>query len=243
MEELVVVIPARIGSTRLPRKPLVELCGKPLIVRVAEGVRRFTDRVLIATDSAEVLELCRRFGFKGVLTPSELPSGTDRVYWGLREAKLRPKFVINVQGDEPFITEEHLSLLLKALREGAEYATLAVPFKSLEEVNNPARVKVVTDAKGFALYFSRSPIPYPREGELPPSAYLKHIGVYGFTYSSLERFVKLPKGRLEEIEKLEQLRILESGGKIKVELTQRELLGIDTPEDLKRAEKILKGEG
>ena len=238
MEDALVVIPARLGSTRLPRKPLLPVGGVPLIVRTVRAVKAFAPNLLVATDSEEVKRLVEREGVKAVLTPPELPSGTDRVYQASRE--LPYPFIINVQGDEPFIRAEHVLPVYRALKEGSSYATVAVPFKSLEEVKNPNKVKVVVDENSDALYFSRSPIPFVREGEVKPETYLKHIGIYGFRKEALEAFVKWPVGRLERLEKLEQLRILENGYKIRVAIVEREPLGIDTPEDLERAEKLLR---
>ncbi|WP_457680365.1 3-deoxy-manno-octulosonate cytidylyltransferase [Thermovibrio sp.] len=238
MEDALIVIPARIGSTRLPRKPLITLNGVPLIVRTVRAVKAFSRNILVATDSLEVVEVLKEEGVKSALTPSELPSGTDRVYEASKELPF--KFVINVQGDEPFVKKEHVEPVYRALKAGEEFATVATPFKALEEVENPNRVKVVLDKSSYAIYFSRSPIPYFRSEKPKPSSFLKHIGIYGFTKESLKTFVSWPKGKLEEIEKLEQLRIIENGRKIFVSVVSKEPLGIDTEEDLKRAEKILR---
>ncbi len=238
MEDAVVVIPARLGSTRLPRKPLIPLGGVPLIVRTVRAVKEFAPKVVVATDSAEVKEVVEREGVEAILTPSDLPSGTDRVY--LASRGLDYPFVINVQGDEPFVKAEHVLPVYRALKEGSSFSTVATPFKSLEDVKNPNKVKVVVDSNSNALYFSRSPIPHVREGKPDPGIYLKHIGIYGFRKEALEMFVKWPVGRLERLEKLEQLRILENGYKIRVSIVDSEPLGIDTPEDLKLAEKLLK---
>ncbi len=238
MEDLLVVIPARIGSKRLPRKPLIEIAGEPLISLTVKAVKRFAPKVLVATDSKEVEKVAKEAGAEVKLTPSELPSGTDRVYYAVKE--LPCKFIINVQGDEPFVEEEHLEKIYLSLKKGAPFATLATPFKEINEVKNPARVKVVIDKDGYALYFSRSPIPYFRDREPKPEEYLKHLGVYGYAKEALEKFVNWPVGKLERIEKLEQLRILENGHKIKVSVVEKEVFGIDTEEDLKRAEKILR---
>ena len=238
MEDAVVVIPARLGSTRLPKKPLIPLAGVPLIVRTVRAVKEFAPNVVVATDSPEVKELARKEGVEAVLTPSELPSGTDRVYQASRE--LPYPFIINVQGDEPFVRAEHVLPVYRALKEGSSFSTVATPFKSLQEVENPNRVKVVVDKEFNALYFSRSPIPFIRDGEAEPEYYLKHIGIYGFQKEALEKFVSWPVGKLERLEKLEQLRILENGYKIRVAVVESEPLGIDTEEDLKRAEKLLK---
>jgi len=240
MEDLAVVIPARIGSTRLPKKPLREICGRPLIVWVVEAVKRVVPEVFVATDSKEVVRAVEVAGAKGILTPAELPSGTDRVYHAARELPF--KYIVNVQGDEPFIREEHIRAVYKGLKEGFKFTTAATPFRSLKDVKDPSKVKVVLDRKGRALYFSRSPIPFTRDGEINPENYLKHIGIYGFTKESLERFVSWKEGRLERIEKLEQLRILENGEEIYVSVVEHDSFGVDTEEDLKLAEKMVKGE-
>ncbi len=240
MNDLLVVIPARLGSQRLPKKPLVKICGKSLILWVVEAVKRVTDSVLVATDSTEVLELVERLNVRCKLTPSELPSGTDRVYYAVKDEKV--DFIVNVQGDEPFVKREHIESVYRLLKSGAQFATVATPFKEMEDVYNPAAVKVVLDRFGRALYFSRSPIPFVRDGGEDPKVYLKHIGVYGYTKGALSRFVHWKRGRLEEMEKLEQLRILENGEEIRVSVVESDSFGIDTEEDLKRAEKILCGE-
>jgi len=241
MEDALVVIPARLGSTRLPRKPLLPIAGVPLIVRTVRAVKSFASNVLVATDSVEVKEVVEREGVGAVLTPPELPSGTDRVYQACKE--LSYPYIINVQGDEPFVRAEHVLPVYRALKEGSSYATVAVPFRSLEEVQNPNKVKVVLDKNSDALYFSRSPIPFVRDGEAKLETFLKHVGIYGFRKEALKAFVEWPVGRLERLEKLEQLRILENGYKIRVAVIESEPLGIDTPEDLKRAEKLLREVG
>ncbi|RUM91691.1 MAG: 3-deoxy-manno-octulosonate cytidylyltransferase [Thermovibrio sp.] len=240
MEDLLVVIPARIGSQRLPEKPLRKICGKPLIGWVIEAVKRVTTNVLVATDSEGVLNVALKLGVRGKLTPSELPSGTDRVYYAAKEESF--PFIVNVQGDEPFVDREHIEAVYRALKAGAPFSTVATPFKSIGDVKDPSMVKVVLDKRGRALYFSRSPIPYVRDGEIKPEDYLKHIGIYGYRKEALERFVNWKRGKLEELEKLEQLRILENGEQIYVSIVEKDSFGVDTEEDLKRAEKILCGE-
>jgi len=238
--EFTIVIPARIGSKRLKRKPLVNLLGKPLILWVLESARKITDSVIVATDSEEVKEIVERAGGAAIITPSDLPSGTDRVYRAVQE--IEAELIVNLQGDEPFVKEEHVFPIVRALLKGEEYATVATLLKDIEELHDPSKVKVVVDNSSHALYFSRSPIPYFRDGEPNLSMCLKHIGIYGYTRQSLEQFVKWPVGKLEKAEKLEQLRILENGRKIHVSVVKEGTFGIDTEEDLKLAEKMLKGE-
>ncbi len=236
--EFLIAIPARVGSKRLPRKPLRTLGDKPLIIWTLEACLRITDNVLVATDSEEVASVVEKAGGRAVMTPSDLPSGTDRVYAAVKN--LNFDIVINVQGDEPFVKEEHILPIVESIKSGNEYATVAVPFSSPEKVRNPSNVKVVTDKEGYALYFSRSVIPFLREEVFSPSFYLKHIGIYGYTLDSLSRFVSWEEGILEKAEKLEQLRILENGYRIHVSIVKSEPLGIDTEEDLKAAEELIK---
>ncbi len=235
MEEILVVVPARLGSTRLKNKPLREIKGKPLIRWVAESLTKTGFRVLVATDSQEVKKVVEDLTAV-VLTPSELPSGSDRVAYALKSLKEIPPYVINYQGDELFAYREDLLKLYKSLKEGSPVVTLAKP---LEEkfLNDPNTVKVVTDLRGFALYFSRSLLPYPRGGfHFKP---LKHVGVYAFETETLFRFTELKPTPLELTEGLEQLRLLENGIPIKVELTRNYYHGVDTEEDLREVEKKL----
>ncbi len=231
-----IVVPARIGSSRLPRKPLLEIRGKPLIRWVIESLKETGYPILLATDSREVArvveDLCRV-----VLTPPELPSGSDRVLYAVKD--LEVENVINYQGDEPFAYREDIERIFDELDKGEKVVTLAVRDERAYE--DPGSVKVVLDRDGHALYFSRSPIPYFREeGDFYP---LKHVGVYGFKKRTLEFFSKLPRGRLERIEGLEQLRLLESGIKIKVLITENFYHGVDTEQDVKVVERKLEERG
>jgi 3-deoxy-manno-octulosonate cytidylyltransferase (CMP-KDO synthetase) len=234
----VIIIPARYGSTRLPGKPLAQLWGKPLIQHVYERAVNSGIEAYVATDHEEVFKTVESFGGKAVMTSPEHKCGTDRIaeavsILGLEEEDI----VINLQGDQPLFPPEYFAPLIEPLlKNEAEMSTLATPFKSLSEVENPNRVKVVLDAKGRALYFSRSPIPYIRDktSEFP---YLKHIGVYGYRVRFLKEFVSLPEGRLERLEKLEQLRALEHGYAIAVRVVEADFPEVDTPEDLEALEK------
>jgi 3-deoxy-manno-octulosonate cytidylyltransferase (CMP-KDO synthetase) len=235
------VIPARLASTRLSRKPLQLLGGKPLIVRVAERVTEAAvfDRVVVATDAQDVATAVNSAGFQAVLTAASHESGTDRV----AEVAAMPAFrryeiVVNVQGDEPFLTPEALSgALFRVTRDGDDVGTAAAPLPP-DGLSDPGRVKVVCDLRGRALYFSRSPIPFWRDGGTPPEGlHWQHIGLYAFAREALARWSALEPTALERAERLEQLRALEHGLTIGVaRLTEPAEPGIDTPEDLRRAE-------
>ncbi|MBK7497033.1 MAG: 3-deoxy-manno-octulosonate cytidylyltransferase [Candidatus Omnitrophica bacterium] len=232
-------IPARFESTRLPGKPLIELAGKPMIQWVVEKVCKATlvDRVVVATDHPRIVEVVHSFGGEAVLTSPEHPSGTDRIYEAL--GKGSPDVVINVQGDEPLIDPGTIDQIAGLFTEGEkpQMATLCHPLDP-EEALDQAKVKVVCDNKGNALYFSRAPIPYPRDGT--DSDYFLHIGIYAYTPETLRTFVALPQGRLEKLEKLEQLRALENGIPIRVATTPYRSFGVDTPQDAQVVDRILR---
>jgi len=237
MREVIGVIPARLASTRLARKMLREIAGKPLIGLVYEAVRSsplLTD-VIVATDSDEILQACRENGWKAEMTSSHHRSGTERVH-EIATQRVAEVY-INVQGDEPMIRAEHIAALL-AVMENVEVqvGTLKTPAAE-EDIANPNAVKVVTDLHGRALYFSRATIPFDRDGVRPP--YFKHLGIYAYRRAALERFVKLPGSSLEESERLEQLRFLENGIPIFVGETPYDSIGVDTEEDLRRVSQIL----
>jgi 3-deoxy-manno-octulosonate cytidylyltransferase (CMP-KDO synthetase) len=236
---VVAVIPARLASTRLPRKMLREIAGEPLLARVYEGVRRCSllDQVVIATDSEEILAFCQQRGFAARMTSSTHRSGTERVH---EVSALIPADVyLNVQGDEPLTRPEHVESLIGVMRDPAvEVGTLKTPAAEID-VNNPSAVKVVTDATGRALYFSRATIPFDRDGARPQ--YFKHLGFYGYRKSALEKFVGWAESGLERSERLEQLRFLENGVPIYVGETPFDTVGVDTEEDLLRVEEILRG--
>jgi 3-deoxy-manno-octulosonate cytidylyltransferase (CMP-KDO synthetase) len=230
----VIVIPARYASTRLPAKPLIEINGKPIIQWVYEKASgsRLKDRIIIATDDERILKVALAFGAEAVMTSPACKSGTDRVYEAMEGQE--GDIVINLQGDEPFIRADMVDTLFSAIeRDNLNMATLCSPLKDDNELADPNTVKVVIDKDSFALYFSRSPIPFVRGQRRAPL--YKHIGIYGFERSFLEQFVFLEKSRLEDTESLEQLRVLENGYKIKVLTTQYNGFGIDTEADLERA--------
>jgi 3-deoxy-manno-octulosonate cytidylyltransferase (CMP-KDO synthetase) len=234
------VIPARYGSSRFPGKVLAELCGKPMIQWVYEkAAASIADEVVIATDEPKVAKAVEGFGGRAVMTSSSHLSGTDRVCEAAQG--LGCDIIINVQGDEPLIPTSVIDGLIRKMQEDAsiEMGTVAVPRPRSEIENDPNKVKVVFDERNFALYFSRSMVPYLREGGKDAKTYL-HWGIYGYRRETLDRFVRLPEGRLESCEKLEQLRALENGIRIYVMLSHLESIGVDTPEDLKRAEMKIK---
>jgi 3-deoxy-manno-octulosonate cytidylyltransferase (CMP-KDO synthetase) len=237
----VAVIPARIGSTRLPRKPLRPILGKPMIQRVYEAARacRALSDVIVATDSEEILNLCRRNGWKAQMTRAECRSGTDRV----REvaASVSADIFVNVQGDEPLARPEHLDALLSVMKPGVEVGTIFTPC-SAADVANPNAVKIVTALDGRALYFSRSVVPFDRDGT-GQVRYSKHLGFYAYTASALEQFCQWPESALERAERLEQLRFLDHGVAIYAAETPFDTIGVDTEEDLRRVEQILRSEG
>jgi 3-deoxy-manno-octulosonate cytidylyltransferase (CMP-KDO synthetase) len=234
------VIPARLGSVRFPNKPLQLLAGAPLVVRVAERVRSLglVDEVVVATDAEEVGVVARNAGFPVAMTSGAHPSGTDRVAEVAGSAAFRGfDTVLNVQGDEPFLPGEAVQGALERVELGDDVGTAAAPMTP-EEAEDPSRVKVVTDLEGRALYFSRARIPFWRNGGAPPGTlYWQHLGVYAFRREVLARWAALPAAALEEAERLEQLRPLQHGLRIGVaRLDRPSPPGIDTPEDLRRAQ-------
>lgn len=239
------VIPSRYAATRLPGKPLLPIDGKPMIQHVYERARaaRALDRVIVATDDERILEAVRNFGGEGVLTSPHHRSGTDRVAEVARN--LNAEVVINVQGDEPMLDAAGLDALVAAFerRPDLEIATLAHPITRPEDVGDPAAVKVVVDRDGFALYFSRLPIPFYRDGRETggplPGVHWRHLGVYAYRKPALLRFAALEPTPLEAAEALEQLRALENGMRILVLPTEQEAIGVDTPEDLERVRRLL----
>ena len=234
-----IIVPARLESSRLERKLLYEINGKPLIIWTAERIKTQVPDfpLFFAVDSLELSACLKSFGFDPVSTRSDHPSGTDRI----AEANeiIGAEWVINIQGDEPLILGSQIQALANSFKEGHQMATLATPFSKAEAFYNPNEVKVVRSLDGNALYFSRSPIPYSRslEGKVSTDWLLanqcyKHIGLYGYSAEFLRSIVKMPRGRLEVLESLEQLRILENGYSIHVELSNEETIGIDTIEDI-----------
>ncbi len=235
------IIPARYASTRFPAKPLADMAGKSMIRRVYEQARKSKSlsKVVVATDHEDIYNHVMDFGGDVCMTSTHHASGTDRCYEVL--AKERPSFdyVINIQGDEPFIAPEQIDLLASLLDGNTELATLIKKIDSAEPLFNPNLVKAVVNKNAEALYFSRSPIPYLRNIDhvewVTHHHYYKHIGMYAYRKDVLEKITRLEISTLEKAESLEQLRWLENGYKIKVKETSIETIGIDTPEDLENA--------
>jgi 3-deoxy-manno-octulosonate cytidylyltransferase (CMP-KDO synthetase) len=234
----IAVIPARLASTRLPGKMLREIAGQPLIARVYRAVRSsaLLDDVIIATDSDEIMQVCRQGGWNAQMTSAAHRSGTERVH-EISES-IAADVYINVQGDEPMTRAEHIAALLDLMKDpNVQVGTLRTP-ASAEDVRNPNAVKVVTDAAGRALYFSRATIPFDRDGSSP--SYFKHLGFYAYRKAALDRFCALPESSLERSERLEQLRFLEDGISIHAAETLYDTVGVDTEEDLRKVEEILR---
>lgn len=247
---VVAIIPARYGSTRFPGKPLAEIGGKPMIQHVYESASkaRSLDRILVATDDIRISEAVQRFGGEVILTSKNHASGTDRLAEVAR--KMKAEWVVNIQGDLPFVRPETIARTLKPLRQDRAIlmGTARTPIYHQEEWLNPNVVKVVTDSKGFALYFSRAPIPHIRERtrtvrRIPPANGIwghRHLGVYVYRRAFLLKFSTLRPTLLEQAEGLEQLRALDHGYRIRVTDVQEPSVEVDTPEDLQRAEDYLK---
>ena len=244
MKRFVGIIPARYASTRFPGKPLAILGGKTVIERVYTQVADALDDAYVATDDTRIFDTVTGFGGKAVMTRTDHKSGTDRIEEAVEKIGGQWDVVVNVQGDEPFIQRSQIDTLCRCFDdEDTQIATLGKPFDSMEAVDNPNSPKIVTHLRGYALYFSRSVIPYVRGAEhdawMGHYPYLKHLGIYAYRREVLEAVTRLPQSPLELAESLEQLRWLQHGYKIKVGTTDVETIGIDTPDDLARAEAFL----
>jgi 3-deoxy-manno-octulosonate cytidylyltransferase (CMP-KDO synthetase) len=234
----IAIIPARLASTRLPRKALREIAGRPMVGWVYEAAKASSllADVIIATDSPEIEEVCRRNGWNAQMTSSAHRSGTERVHE--IACKIAADVYVNVQGDEPLTRPEHIASLLAVMTmPGVQVGTLKTPCKP-EDIENPNAVKIVTASDGRALYFSRATIPYDRDRS-GAARYFKHLGFYAYTAEALERFCSLPESELERTERLEQLRFLDNGIPIHVAETPFDTVGVDTEEDLARVERTL----
>lgn len=241
-------IPARYASTRFPAKPLAVLGGKPVIQRVCEQASKVFDNVFVATDDERIEKVVREAGFNAVMTRSDHKSGTDRCYEAYLKSGSDAQVIVNIQGDEPFISPSQLITVRDLFNDPeTDIATLVKPFAPdtpFEILANPNSPKVVTDDNRNALYFSRSVIPYlrgvPQEQWASRHTYYRHIGLYAFRSEVLAKVTSLPQAPLEKAESLEQLRWLSAGYKIRVGITDVETIGIDTPQDLAAAEEFLK---
>lgn len=239
------VIPARYASTRFPGKPLALLGGKTVIERVYQQVRKVIDEVYIATDDERIAQAVNDFGGRCVMTSPNHQSGTDRIEEVVEKVPVKADVIINVQGDEPFIQPSQIETLCGLFDDPqTQIATLGKYFDTMDAVVNPNSPKIVCDLKGYAMFFSRSVIPFVRGKEqtewLSHFPYLKHIGLYAYRREVLRQVTQLPQSPLEKTESLEQLRWLQNGYRIKVGITDMETVGIDTPDDLERAEAWLR---
>ncbi|HVZ18866.1 MAG TPA: 3-deoxy-manno-octulosonate cytidylyltransferase [Terriglobales bacterium] len=235
---IVAVIPARIASTRLPRKILRDIAGRPMLAWVYEAAKKSKalNEVIVATDSEEIMNVCRKNGWVARMTSPECKSGTERVYEVSREVPA--DVYVNVQGDEPLTRPEHMDRLVALMQDPqVQVGTLRTPCGEVD-INNPNAVKCVADIHGGALYFSRATIPFDRD-KIETSQYFKHLGFYAYRKPALEKFMSWPESSLELSERLEQLRFLENGIPIHVAETPFDTVGVDTEEDLKRVEAIL----
>jgi 3-deoxy-manno-octulosonate cytidylyltransferase (CMP-KDO synthetase) len=239
------IIPARLASTRLLGKPLADIGGKPMIQHTYESAlkSKLINEVIIAVDDEKVLQVCSKFGARVVMTPKDIATGSDRIAYVAKNYP-QAKIVVNIQGDEPFIKGKMIDQAIEPLLfDGSvNVSTLAKRIQDVEELKAPSIPKVVFDYHNFALYFSRSPIPFVRDArtnyeKLQKAEIYKHIGLYVYRRESLFKFTELEATDLEKAEKLEQLRMLENGFKIKVVVTEYDNLAVDTPEDLERARR------
>lgn len=241
------IIPARYSSTRFPGKPLAILGGKPVIQHVYEKVSKVLDDVYVATDDKRIKDAVESFGGNAIMTSTNHKSGTDRIEEAVNIIEKKFDVIINIQGDEPFIHKTQIETIRRCFDDPETMiATLGRPFTEKDSINdleNPNSPKLICDNNGFAMYFSRNIIPYIRGEEksnwINKFTYLKHIGLYAYRANVLSEITKLPQSSLELAESLEQLRWLQNGYRIKVGITRVETIGIDTPEDLKRAEEFI----
>ena len=238
------IIPARFASTRFPGKPLAMLGGRTVIQRVYEQATAILDEAYVATDDERIYQAVEQFGGRAIMTRADHKSGTDRIEEAAEKIGTQADVIINIQGDEPFIQQSQIETLMHLFDEPTtQIGTLGKRFETIEAALNPNSPKIVTDKRGFALYFSRSIIPFIRgkeQGEwLQYFPFLKHLGLYAYRREVLREVTLLPQSPLEIAESLEQLRWLENGYRIRVGLTDVETVGIDTPEDLQRAEAFL----
>lgn len=246
--KFIAIIPARYASTRFPGKPLALLGGLPVIQRVYEQAISVLPEAYVATDDERIFQCVEAFGGRAVMTRTDHKSGTDRIQEAVEHIGTDADVIINIQGDEPFVQASQLQTLMQLFDDTTtQIGTLGKRFESMEAVQNPNSPKIVCDQRGFALYFSRSVIPFVRGKKtaewLKHYPFLKHLGLYAYRREVLREVTQLPQSPLEQAESLEQLRWLENGYRIRVGLTDVETVGIDTPEDLTRAEVFLAARG
>jgi len=241
---IIAIIPARMASTRLPGKPLLDVAGKPLIQRVweASSQSKLLNKIIIATDNDNIFKACKKFGADVVMTPSDLPSGTDRIMFAYEKLNENADIVVNIQGDEPLLNGEIIdNLLEKFIDSNTNVGTLIKKIEDAKELFNPSVVKVELKENMIANNFSRQPIPVqenvPKEKWIENFDYWQHIGVYAYKIESLRKFVSLPMSESEKKEKLEQLRLTDIGYSYLCVQTDKELIGVDTPEDLEKVRK------
>lgn len=241
---LIAIIPARMASTRLPGKPLLDIIGKPLIQRVweAASLSKLLNRIIVATDNDDIFNTCKKFGAEVVMTSSDLPSGTDRIMFAYERINENADIVVNIQGDEPLLNGKIIdNLLEKFINSSADVGTLIKKIDNVNELFNPSVVKAELKENMIANNFSRLPIPVqenvPKEKWLDNFDYWQHIGVYAYRIEALKKFVSLQMSESEKKEKLEQLRLMDIGYKYLCVETDKELIGVDTPEDLEKVRK------
>lgn len=239
--KIIGIIPSRFASTRLPGKPLVDINGKSMIQRVWESASssNMLDKLIIALDDERVANECSKFNCDYIMTPADLPSGTDRIAWALKALHLNYDYIVNLQGDEPLLSGTIIDLMLeKFVKSQSDVGTIISRIKNPDDLQNPSIVKVVLGNRSNALYFSRSAVPfirdYPITEWLNCSTFYKHIGIYAYKQESLNLFSALPQSALEKLEKLEQLRLLEAGKSYFCVETDAELIGVDTNDDLEK---------
>lgn len=242
--KIIAFIPSRYDSTRFPGKPLASIAGKPMVQRVCECSASCPDisEVYVTTDDERIFQRVIDFGGKAIITGKENPSGTDRIAEAVQKLDLKPDdLIVNIQGDQPIFHPDLITSMLEPLIEDSSIPMSTLKFRIVDEgeIENSNIVKVVTDNEGFALYFSRHPIPFYRDSK-SEQTYYKHLGFYAYRVEFLNKFKLLPIGRLESAEKLEQLRALENGFRIKVVETTSDSIEVDTPEDIKKVEALIK---
>lgn len=241
----IAIIPARYASTRFPGKPLAMLGGQSVIERVYRQVTTILSEAYVATDDERIYNAVEAFGGKAIMTRADHHSGTDRIEEAAEKIGTDADVIVNIQGDEPFIQPSQIKTVCEQFdHPDTQIATIGKPFTSMDAVENPNSPKIVTDINGFALYFSRSVIPFVRGAErdewLSHFPFLKHLGIYAYRREVLREITQLPMSPLEKAESLEQLRWLQNGYRIRVGITNVETVGIDTADDLRRAEEFLR---